>query len=49
MYGIINKNAEAGESVNSIGINDIDIHYKRMCVEGLHLGDFQNMELIIYR
>lgn len=31
-----------------IGIYDIDIHYRSMRVEGLHLGNFQNMELTIY-
>lgn len=31
-----------------IGIYDIDVRYKRMRVEGLHLGNFQNMELTIY-
>lgn len=31
-----------------IGIYDIDVRYNRMRVEGLHLGNFQNMELTIY-
>lgn len=31
-----------------IGIYDIDTRYKRLRVEGLHLGNFQNTELMIY-
>lgn len=31
-----------------IGIYDIDTHYKRLRVEGLHLGSLKNLELTIY-
>ncbi|MDD6058847.1 MAG: AAA domain-containing protein [Ruminococcus sp.] len=31
-----------------IGIYDIDTRYKRLRVEGLHLGNFRNMKLTIY-
>lgn len=42
------RNKQGGLTKYWIGIYDIDTRYKSLRVEGLHLGNFQNIELTIY-